>query len=61
MTAGRKAQVAILCGGLGTRLGTLTARMPKPLLPVGDMPFLDHLLFEVARFGFRDILLLAHF
>ncbi|MES2042849.1 MAG: HAD-IIIA family hydrolase [Pseudomonadota bacterium] len=61
MTAGRKAQVAILCGGLGTRLGTLTARMPKPLLPVGDMPFLDHLLFEIARFGFRDILLLAHF
>ena len=56
-----KAQVAILCGGLGTRLGALTARMPKPLLPVGDMPFLDHLLYEVARFGFRDILLLAHF
>ncbi|MDF2116098.1 HAD-IIIA family hydrolase [Roseiarcaceae bacterium H3SJ34-1] len=55
------AQVAILCGGLGTRLGALTASVPKPLLPVGDMPFLDHLLFEVARFGFRDILLLAHF
>jgi len=56
-----KAKVAILCGGLGTRLGPLTARTPKPLLPVGDMPFLDHLLFEVARFGFRDVVLLAHF
>lgn len=56
-----KAQVAILCGGLGTRLGAATATTPKPLLPVGDLPFLDHLLLEVARFGFRDVVLLAHF
>ncbi len=56
-----KAQVAILCGGLGTRLGAATATTPKPLLDVGGLPFLDHLLFEVARFGFRDIVLLAHF
>ena len=34
-------QAAILCGGLGTRLGALTAAMPKPLLPVGERPFLD--------------------
>jgi len=55
------AQVAILCGGLGTRLGQLTAQTPKPLLPVGGAPFLEHLLFEIGRFGFRDIALLAHF
>jgi D,D-heptose 1,7-bisphosphate phosphatase len=55
------AQVAILCGGLGTRLGAATATTPKPLIEVGGQPFLDYLLFEVARFGFRDILLLAHF
>lgn len=61
MKAGAKAQIAILCGGLGTRLGELTAKIPKPLLPVGSTPFLDHLLSEVARFGFRDIVLLAHF
>ena len=59
--AAPRAQVAILCGGRGTRLGALTANLPKPLLPVGDLPFLDHLLMEVARSGFRDILLLAHF
>jgi len=59
--SGPGAQVAILCGGQGTRLGPLTANLPKPLLPVGDLPFLDHLLMEVGRVGFRDILLLAHF
>ena len=53
--------VAILCGGLGTRLGALTQDTPKPLLPVGEMPFLDHLLLEIGRFGFRKIVLLAHF
>ena len=53
--------VAILCGGLGTRLGALTQDTPKPLLPVGGMPFLDHLLLEIGRFGFRKIVLLAHF
>jgi len=54
-------QAAILCGGLGTRLGSLTARSPKPLLPVGGHPFLDVLLFELGRHGVRRVVLLAGF
>ena len=54
-------QAVILCGGRGTRLGALTADTPKPLLPVGGAPFLDTLLFELGRHGFRRILLLAGF
>ncbi len=54
-------QAAILCGGLGTRLGALTARTPKPLLPVAGEPFLDVLLFELGRHGVRRVLLLAEF
>src|ERR1700740_389246 len=54
-------QAAILCGGLGTRLGALTANTPKPLLKAGDQPFLDVLLFELGRQGVRKILLLAGF
>jgi D-glycero-D-manno-heptose 1,7-bisphosphate phosphatase len=54
-------QAALLCGGLGTRLGALTRSTPKPLLPVGDAPFLDVLLFELARQGIRRVLLLAGF
>ncbi len=52
-------QAVILCGGLGTRLGGLTARTPKPLLPVAGAPFLDVLVGEAVRQGFDDILLLA--
>lgn len=52
-------QCAILVGGLGTRLGALTRETPKPLLPVAGAPFLDVLVGEAVRRGFRDILLLA--
>jgi D-glycero-D-manno-heptose 1,7-bisphosphate phosphatase len=54
-------QAAILCGGLGTRLGTLTADIPKPLLPVSGKPFLEVLLEELGRSGVRRIVLLAGF
>ena len=54
-------QAAILCGGRGRRLGAITADTPKPLLPVGDGPFLDVLVFELARHGIRKILLLVGF
>ncbi len=52
-------QSVIFCGGLGTRLGELTATTPKPMLPIGGRPFLDILIQEAARFGFDEILLLA--
>lgn len=52
-------QAVVLCGGLGSRLGDLTAATPKVLLPVGGRPFLDHLLQEIGRFGFEEIVLLA--
>lgn len=58
-TQTRVRQCAILVGGLGTRLGHLTANVPKPLLPVGDRPFLAWLLREASRFGITDVVLLT--
>jgi len=52
-------QCVILLGGLGSRLGNLTSQTPKPLLPVGGRPFVDTLIVEAVRRGFRNILLLA--
>jgi D-glycero-D-manno-heptose 1,7-bisphosphate phosphatase len=54
-------RAVILCGGLGTRLGKLTAGTPKPLLPVCGRPFLEILLGEIGRQGFDRITLLAGF
>ena len=52
-------QCAILAGGLGTRLGALAAETPKPVLPVGDRPFLGWLLQEMSRFGVEEAVLLT--
>lgn len=52
-------QCAILVGGLGTRLGALTAGTPKPLLPCGDRPFLAWLMRELLRFGVEEFVLLT--
>ena len=52
-------QAAILAGGLGTRLGALTATTPKPVLPVAGRPFLAWLIRELSRYGVEEILLLC--
>ncbi len=55
----RLRQCAILVGGLGTRLGALTAATPKPILPVGGRPFLAWLIRELSRYGFEEVVLLT--
>jgi D,D-heptose 1,7-bisphosphate phosphatase len=52
-------QCAVLVGGMGTRLGALTASTPKPILPCGDRPFLAWLLREFVRFGVEEFVLLT--
>jgi mannose-1-phosphate guanylyltransferase len=51
----------ILTAGLGTRLGELTKKTPKPLLPVGGEPILTHVIKYLAGFGFNKIALNLHF
>lgn len=50
-------QAVVLCD----RPGPCSGAPPAPLLPVGDAPFLDLLLFELGRHGIRRILLVAGF
>jgi len=52
-------QAVILAGGRGTRLGALTTDTPKPLLDVGGVPFITHLIRHLVRFGFDDLVLLC--
>lgn len=44
--------VVVLAGGAGTRLRPYTTVLPKPLMPVGDMPVLEILLRQLATAGF---------
>lgn len=56
----RTRQAVILVGGKGTRLGSLTATCPKPLMALDDdTVFLDEVIFDIVRHGFDDIVLAA--
>jgi NDP-sugar pyrophosphorylase family protein len=53
--------VAILCGGLGTRMHPVTETVPKALIPVNDEPFVAHQLRLLAQSGFeRAVLCVGH-
>ena len=51
----------ILAGGLGTRLGPLAQGLPKAMVAVAGRPFLEHVLRQLARQGFAEVLLLTGF
>ncbi len=47
----------ILAGGLGTRLQPYTTFLPKPMLPLGEKPLLEHLIEWIRRSKIDDIVL----
>lgn len=47
----------ILAGGLGTRLQPYTTFLPKPMLPLGEKPILEHLIEWSKKNGVKSIVL----
>ncbi len=56
-----KYQGVILVGGKGSRLKELTKHTAKPLLKIGNKPFLDHLLYHICKYNFKIIYLLCSY
>ena len=50
-------KAVILAGGKGTRLAPYTKILPKPLIPIGDMPILEVLIRQFKRSGVDEITL----
>ena len=50
-------KAVILAGGLGTRLQPYTTFIPKPMLPLGDKPLLEHLIAWLRKNGVKSIVL----
>lgn len=50
-------KVAILCGGLATRLSPLTDHQPKSLIDVNGIPFVVRQLFLLREQGLREVVL----
>jgi len=57
----RKNKVVIMAGGLGSRLEDLTKEVPKPMLPVGNRPILEHIILNFMHQGFLDFILAVNY
>jgi len=53
----RAEEAIVLVGGLGTRLRSVVADLPKPLAPVAGRPFLAYLLDQLSLGGLRRVIL----
>jgi D-glycero-D-manno-heptose 1,7-bisphosphate phosphatase len=54
-------QAIILVGGLGSRLGAITTKTPKPLIRINNKPFLDYVINYLIKYKFNKIILLTKF
>jgi len=52
-----KLDVLILCGGKGTRLSEETITKPKPIVEIGGMPILWHIMKIYSYYGFKRFVL----
>jgi glucose-1-phosphate cytidylyltransferase len=50
-------KVAILAGGVGSRLSEETVVKPKPMVEIGGRPILWHIMMHYSHYGFRDFII----
>lgn len=52
-------KVVLLAGGTGTRISIESDTKPKPMLEIGGMPILWHIMKEYSYFGFNEFIICA--
>jgi glucose-1-phosphate cytidylyltransferase len=52
-------KVAILAGGVGSRLSEETLLRPKPMVEIGERPILWHIMKHYAHYGHNDFVIAA--
>ncbi len=50
-------KAVVLAGGKGARLAPYSSILPKPLMPIGDMPILEVMLMQMKRAGVDEVIL----
>lgn len=54
-------QAVVMAGGFGSRLLPLTASTPKPMLPIGDRPLMEHIIRNLSDAGIRQVSIATHY
>ena len=50
-------KTVILCGGFGTRIRDVADNIPKPMIPIGGLPILWHIMKYYSYYGQKDFVL----
>lgn len=53
--------VIIMAGGMGTRLHPFTKILPKPLIPIGDIPILERIIVRFQNNGAREFYITVNY
>ena len=59
--ASLRVPVVINAGGKGTRLAPYTKVLPKPLIPVGELPILEHIMNEYQSYDCTDFHIIVNY
>jgi len=51
----------IMAGGFGSRMRPLTNELPKPMLPVGDRPLMEHIVEQLRETGIHRVNVSTHY
>jgi len=51
----------ILAAGVGSRLDPLTRAIPKPMVPVVNRPVIEHIVLDLKKHGFQEIMINLHY
>jgi len=54
-------KAVLMAGGFGTRLRPLTAYVPKPMVPLGNRPIMEHTVELLKAHGFDELIVLLYF
>ena len=52
-------KVVLLAGGFGTRIAEESVYRPKPMVEIGGMPILLHIMKEYSTYGFNEFIICA--
>ncbi len=54
-------KAVVMAGGFGTRLRPLTCNLPKPMVPMGNRPMMEHIISLLEKHQFNDLITMLYF
>jgi len=57
----KRLKAVMMAGGFGTRIQPLTHSVPKPMLPITNLPMMEHTLIKLVESGIDEVVILLYY